>query len=43
MVKQGKIRVLPAGQEILPNSVRFAGGAEHPFEAIANSHPADLL
>lgn len=34
MVKQGKVRVLPAVQEILPNSVRFAGGAEHPFEAI---------
>ncbi len=33
-VKQGKIRVLPAVQEILPNSVRFAGGAEHPFDAI---------
>lgn len=34
MVKQGKIRVLPAVQEILPDSVRFAGGAVHPFEAI---------
>ena len=37
MVKQGKIRVLLAVQEILPNSVRFAGGAEHPFEAIADA------
>ena len=34
MVKQGKIRVLPAVQEILPDRVRFAGGAAHPFEAI---------
>jgi len=34
MVKRGKIRVLPAVQEIHPDSVRFAGGAEHPFEAI---------
>jgi indole-3-pyruvate monooxygenase len=34
MVKQGKIRVLPAVQEILSDGVRFAGGALHPFEAI---------
>lgn len=34
MVKRGKIRVLPAVQEIMPSSVRFADGAEHPFEAI---------
>jgi NADPH-dependent glutamate synthase beta subunit-like oxidoreductase len=34
MVKQGKIRVLPAVQEILPDRVRFAGGALQPFEAI---------
>lgn len=34
MVKAGKIRVLPAAQEMLPDTVRFAGGAEHPFEAI---------
>jgi len=34
MVKQGKIRVLPALQEILPDGLRFAGGAVHPFEAI---------
>jgi NAD(P)H-nitrite reductase large subunit len=34
MVKQGKIRVLPAVQEILPDRVRFADGAQHPFEAI---------
>ena len=37
MVKQGKIRVLPAVQEILPNRVRFAGGADHPFETIADA------
>jgi len=34
MVKQGRIRVLPAVEEVLPDSVRFAGGAVHPFEAI---------
>jgi indole-3-pyruvate monooxygenase len=34
MIKQGKIRVLPAVQEILPDSVHFAGGARHSFEAI---------
>ena len=34
MVKQGKIRVLPAAQQVLPEAVRFADGAEHPFEAI---------
>ena len=34
MVKQGKIRVVPAVQEILPDGVRFASGAVHPFEAI---------
>jgi indole-3-pyruvate monooxygenase len=34
LVKQGKIRVLPAVQEIVPEGVRFAGGAQHPFEAI---------
>jgi indole-3-pyruvate monooxygenase len=34
MVKQGKIRVLPAAQEIQADSVRFAGGAQLPFEAI---------
>jgi hypothetical protein len=34
MVKQGKICVLPAAREILPHGVRFAGGAEHPFEAL---------
>jgi indole-3-pyruvate monooxygenase len=34
MVKQGKIRVLLAVQEFLPDRVRFAGGAVHPFEAI---------
>jgi indole-3-pyruvate monooxygenase len=34
MVKQGRIRVLPSVQEILSDTVRFAGGAQHPFEAI---------
>lgn len=34
MVKQGRIRVLLAVQEILPDAVRFAEGAVHPFEAI---------
>lgn len=44
MVKQGKIRVLPAVQEILPDKVRFAGGAMHPFEAIifATGYTPDL-
>lgn len=34
MIKRGKIRVLPAVQEILTDRVRFAGGAQHSFEAI---------
>ena len=34
MVKKGRIRVVGAVQEILPDSVRFAGGALLPFEAI---------
>ena len=34
MVKKGKIRVLPAVKEILPDGVRFANGAVYPFEAI---------
>jgi len=34
MVKQGRIRVLPAAQEVLPDAVRFADGLVHPFEAI---------
>jgi len=34
LVKQGKIRVLPAVQEILPDGARFAGGGRHPFEAV---------
>jgi indole-3-pyruvate monooxygenase len=34
MMKQGKIRVLPAAQEIHPDRVQFAGGAQHPFAAI---------
>ena len=34
MIKQGRIRVLPAVQEILSDKVCFAGGARHPFDAI---------
>jgi indole-3-pyruvate monooxygenase len=34
MIKKGTIRVLPAVQEVLPDRVRFEGGALHPFEAI---------
>jgi cation diffusion facilitator CzcD-associated flavoprotein CzcO len=34
MVKKGKIRVLPALQEILVDGVRVAGGGTHPFESI---------
>jgi indole-3-pyruvate monooxygenase len=34
MIKQGKIRVLPAVHEILPDRVCFADGAQHSFEAI---------
>jgi hypothetical protein len=34
MVKKGKIRVLPAIQEILPDRVRFVNSVVHPFEAI---------
>ena len=34
MVKRGKIRVLPAVQDILPDSMRFANGESHPFEAV---------
>jgi len=34
MIKQGKIRVLPAVLEILPDAVRFAGGALLPFDAM---------
>lgn len=34
MVKLGRIRVLPAVQEVLRDRVRFAGGAVHPFDAI---------
>jgi indole-3-pyruvate monooxygenase len=34
MVKKGKVHVLPAVQEILPDSVRFTGGSLLPFEAI---------
>jgi indole-3-pyruvate monooxygenase len=34
MIKQGRIRVLPALQEITPDGIRFTSGALHPFEAI---------
>jgi NADH dehydrogenase FAD-containing subunit len=34
MVKQGKIRVLPAVKTIYADSVGFSGGAQHPFDAI---------
>jgi cation diffusion facilitator CzcD-associated flavoprotein CzcO len=34
MVKQGRIRVLPAIEEILPGGVRCAKGDLHPFDAI---------
>jgi indole-3-pyruvate monooxygenase len=34
MIKQGRIRVLPEVQEILPDTVRFAGAIQLPFEAI---------
>jgi NADPH-dependent glutamate synthase beta subunit-like oxidoreductase len=34
MVKAGRIRVLPAVEEVLADRVRFAGGATHPFDAI---------
>ena len=34
MIKAGRIRVLPAVQEVLPDRVRFADGATHPFDAI---------
>jgi len=34
MVKRGKIRVLPGVQEVLADGVRFAGGAQYPFEAL---------
>jgi indole-3-pyruvate monooxygenase len=33
-VKQGKIRILPAVQEFLPDAVRFANGARAAFDAI---------
>ncbi len=34
MIKQGKIRVMPTVQEILPDGVLFSRGGAHPFEAI---------
>jgi indole-3-pyruvate monooxygenase len=44
MIKRGRIRVLPAVEEILPDRVRFHGGAEQPFEALifATGYTADL-
>jgi indole-3-pyruvate monooxygenase len=34
MIKQGRIRVLPAVEAVLQERVRFADGSDHPFEAI---------
>lgn len=34
MVKQGRIRVLPAVETIFPDRVRFDDGSVHPFDAI---------
>jgi indole-3-pyruvate monooxygenase len=34
LVKRGKIRILPAVEEILPDRVCFADGAQHPFGAV---------
>jgi indole-3-pyruvate monooxygenase len=34
MIKRGKIRVLPAAEQILADWVQFADGTRHPFEAI---------
>jgi len=34
MIKRGKIRVVPAMAEVFSETVRFAGGSRHPFEAI---------
>jgi indole-3-pyruvate monooxygenase len=34
MIKAGKIRVLPAAEEVFADNVRFADGSSHPFEAI---------
>ncbi|MEO5738129.1 MAG: NAD(P)/FAD-dependent oxidoreductase [Variovorax sp.] len=33
-IKAGRIRVLPAVEQVLEDGVRFAGDATHPFEAI---------
>lgn len=33
-IKAGRIRVLPGVERVLPGAVRFAGGRQHPFEAI---------
>jgi cation diffusion facilitator CzcD-associated flavoprotein CzcO len=34
MVKAGRIRVLPAAQELFADTVRFADGTRHPFDAV---------
>jgi NADPH-dependent glutamate synthase beta subunit-like oxidoreductase len=34
MIKAGRIRVLPAVEEVLDDRVRFAGGATHAFDAV---------
>lgn len=34
MVKKGRIRVLPAVEEVVPDGVRVAGGATHSFDAL---------
>jgi indole-3-pyruvate monooxygenase len=34
MIKAGKIRVLPATREVFADTLRFADGSSHPFEAI---------
>jgi hypothetical protein len=34
MIKAGRIRVLPAVDEVFADRVRFSGGAGHPFESI---------
>lgn len=34
MVKAGRIRVLPGVEQVLLGAVRFAGGQQHPFDAI---------
>lgn len=33
-IQAGRIRILPAVEQVLPGAVRFAGGRQHPFDAI---------